>query len=79
MNPEGTTDEVAAVSYPQFLGDIDHLGDNLTFSSRRQDQSSVISVWKPELIAKAQAVADARKVSLETIVQEWELAWAANG
>lgn len=81
--PVSTHKAVVAAESPRLPGEIGHLGENLAFHTDQRDQASgipvITSVWKPELITKAQAVADGRGVALKTIVQEWEAVWAANG
>lgn len=83
VKPVEATDTAVTVEPSRLPGDIGHFGDALTFNTTQRDQASglpvITSVWKPNLVARAQAVADTRKVPLETIIQEWELIWAANG
>lgn len=81
---EPSTNENAEITRSLRLpGKIGHIEKALTFISDQRDQASglpdITSVWSADLAAKAQAVADQRNVPLQTVVEEWEAVWAANG
>lgn len=82
-DPSTPTDVIGAAERSRLDGEIGHLGKNLTFQTVQREPlsslPSITSVWKPDLIANAQAVADRRGVPLDTIVGEWEAIWAVNG
>ncbi|MBI4066243.1 hypothetical protein HY411_00860 [Candidatus Gottesmanbacteria bacterium] len=81
--PPVQSDEITTTEPTKLLGETGHLGDSLTFQTAAREplsnMPSISSVWRADLVAKAQKVADERGVPLQTIVQEWEAVWAANG